>query len=252
MIVNPVQHLLQRHLLRLLLALDVVLACALAALWWPSESNLRQRRWSPPAALAPVLSEPEGGGLPARSALPVSSFLLTLERPIFSPNRRPPPVAAVAAAPEPDPLANIQLQGLYSAAGGGGVFARVDGKDRRIAVGGSLGPWTVQSVAGREVTLARGEQTQVLRLLPSRLTGEAPAPAAPSAPSAPPAPPPVQSLPPGAMLMPLPPGAMPMPLPAQVEDPALRQEQERQEVERARLAERNARRAEQGFPPVKE
>lgn len=248
-------------LLRLLLAADLLLACALALLWLPAQQRQRALHWQAPAAQAAQLSDP-GQRLPARTPLPVGSFLATLERPLFSPSRRPPPPVLAVAAPEVDPLDAIVLQGLYQAADGGGIFARVEGRDRRIALGSAIGPWTVHSVLGAEVTLRRGAQTRVLRLRPAQLDGAAPASAQAQtgAPAAPPPgfpagamPPPgavaVDQLPPGAQLVP---GQRPPGQQAQVEDPVLRQEQQRQEQERARLALRNARRAEQGFPPVKE
>ncbi|MCW5235987.1 hypothetical protein [Verminephrobacter eiseniae] len=237
---------IKTHILRLLLAANLLLACALAALWFTPARALRHLHWQPPAAQAPQFSDP-GSGLPARNPVLVSSFLVTLERPLFSPNRRPVPIAPVAAPA--DPLANIQLQGLYSAqgAGAGGIFARVDGKDRRIAVGSTLGDWTVKGIAGTDVTLARGADIQMLRLLPSKLGALMSGPA-----------PPAGAMPAGAIMGgPVPPGAVPVGAkppepPSQVQDPVLRQEQEQQEAERARLALRNARRAAQGFPPVQE
>ncbi|ABM56461.1 hypothetical protein [Verminephrobacter eiseniae] len=237
---------IKTHILRLLLAVNLLLACALAALWFTPARALRHLHWQPPAARAPQFSDP-GSGLPARNPVLVSSFLVTLERPLFSPNRRPVPIAPVAAPA--DPLANIQLQGLYSAqgAGAGGIFARVDGKDRRIAVGSTLGDWTVKGIAGTEVTLARGADIQVLRLLPSRLGAVAPAPPASPAGAIMGGP-----VPPGAIPVGAKPPDLPSQLPSQVQDPVLRQEQERQEAERARLVLRNARRAAQGFPPVQE
>ncbi len=230
---------MKQHILRLLASANLLLAFALAALWLTPQGTLRNVHWQPPSPQKPEFSDP-GASLPALESANVSGFMATLDRPLFSPNRRPPPPPPPVntTAPEPDPLANIQLQGVYSGAGGGGIFAKVDGKDRRIAVGGVLGAWSVKAIDNREVTFVRGDETRVLRLVPSKLATAAPVVPAAAAPRAP-----------GAS------GgaageANAAAAPAQVDDPVRRQEQERQEQQRTRLELRNARRAAAGFPPV--
>lgn len=221
---------MKQYIVRLLLLVNLLLILALAALWITPQRTLRNVHWQPPLPQKPEFSDP-GASLPSREAVGVGSFMATLDRPLFSPSRRPPPPPAPAntAAPEPDPLANIQLQGVYSGEGGGGIFAKVDGKDRRIALGGALGAWSVKGIDNREVTFVRGDETRVLRLVPSRLAAVAPAPAPrPGTPAA---------------------GGAPAAT-AQADDPVRKQEQERQEKERARLELRNARRAAQGLPLI--
>ena len=223
---------MKQYILRLLLLVNLLLMLALVALWVTPQRTLRNVQWQPPLPQRPEFSDP-GTSLPSREVVSVSSFMATLDRPLFSPNRRPPPPPPPvnAAAPEPDPLANIQLQGVYSGLGGGGIFAKVDGKDRRIAIGATLGAWAVKSIDNREVTFVRGDETRVLRLVPSRLVTVAP-PAAPRS---------------GA---PMAAAGANAAVPAQADDPARKQEQERQEKERARLELRNARRAAQGLPLI--
>ncbi|KRB26980.1 MULTISPECIES: hypothetical protein [unclassified Acidovorax] len=216
-----------------LLAVNAALAVGLAALWLEPSGQVRGTAWVAPVAIVPDIAQPSG--IAAPKAADTSRFLAVLERPLFSPNRRAPPPAPVKVetVPEPDALANIQLQGVYSSGDGGGILAKIDGKDRRLAVGGALGMWTLKSIEGRDAAFARGEEIRVLRLIPSKLGAAVPAPMGTSG---------------NSIDAQKSQGAVP----AQVDDPVAKQEQERQERERARLALRNARRAEQGFPPVKE
>lgn len=231
-----------------LLGLDLVLLLALAALWLTPQGRLRGTHWPVPAAVAPQLASADATSLPPPGVASASRFLATLERPLFSPTRRPPPAAAASdAPPEPDPLADIQLQGLYTAQGGGGIFARVAGKNLRVPVGGKLGGWTVKGIDDREVTLVRGAEVQTLRLAPARLgrPGAASAPGQP-APGQPAPVPPATT--PGTT-----PGTTPAaspPVTSQADNPLVRQQQEREERQRARRALNNQRRIANGLPPL--
>ena len=156
---------------RLLLLLTALLAGGLAWLWFEQSGNLRNVTWVAPAPIKPELgkttSTPPGaaGGNPTQ-------YLAMLERPLFAPDRRPaPPPAPPAppvAAPPPDPLANIQISGIFSGASPG-IIARIDGKLRRVKVNEAIGPWTLKSIEGRNVTFVQGSDSRQLRLLYSRL-----------------------------------------------------------------------------------
>ncbi len=220
-----------------LLAANIALALGLIALWLTPSGQIRGTSWVAPAAVVPEISPSFGIEVPKPAD--VSRFLAVLERPLFSPSRRPPPPPAPVKAdapPEPDPLANIQLQGVYSTDdGGGGIFARVDGKDRRIAVGTALGGWTVKGIEGLNVTFGRGDDSRVVRLVPAKLATVAPTPtlgrAAPAAGQA----------------------TAGQPAAGQGQatgDPVLRQKQEQEERARARLERMNAARAANGLPPL--
>ena len=214
-----------------LLAANIALVLGMVALWLTPGGQVRGTNWTAPAPVVPEIAPP--ADISAQKTADVSRFLSVLERPLFSPNRRPlPPAPSKAeAAPEPDPLANIQLQGVYSTGdGGGGIFARVDGKDRRITVGTALGGWTVKGIDGLNVTFARGEDSRVVSLVPAKLATVAPTPtlggAAPAA------------------------GQAAAGQGSAAADPAVRQKQEQEDRERARLELRNARRIANGFPPL--
>jgi hypothetical protein len=104
----------------------------------------------------------------------MTQFSVTLDRPMFSPSRRPAPppaVNVVASLAEPDPMDTLQLVGVFSEGSGAGVLARVEGKVRRLRTGENFGQWQLQGVQGRNATFVSGDQTRVLRLVHSRPSG---------------------------------------------------------------------------------
>ena len=72
-------------------------------------------------------------------------------------------------------METTRIYGVFSAGGASGIIADLDGKPRRIPVGGTLGPWRVAAVAGRDITFTRGAETRVIQLRQARpgLTGAA-------------------------------------------------------------------------------
>ena len=169
---------MKRFVMPMLMMLDAALVVVLLALWFDTGRQLRNATWQRPAAVKPdfaamlsPMARQEGDN--------VGQFVATLDRPLFSPNRRPPPVVAKADAPPPDPLADVGLYGVYSGAEGGGIIARVDGKMRRAAVNDKIGEWTITRVADRDVTFVRGGETRVVSLVRGKPSGSAVAPAAP-------------------------------------------------------------------------
>ena len=168
---------------RLLLLLTALLAGALAWLWFDQAGGLRNVGWVAPAPLKPELGKVSSTPPNAVGSNP-TQYLAMLERPLFAPDRRPPPPPAPPAAPPPpDPLANIQISGVFSGASPG-IIAQVDGKLRRVKVNDAIGPWTLKSIEGRNVTFAQGSESRQLRLLYSRLGPPVVQAAAPNAPAA--------------------------------------------------------------------
>lgn len=165
--------------IRLFLLLAAVLVAWLVWLWFDAAGNLRNVTWQAPAPIAPDL----GGNiepLPAAKAADVSQFMVTLDRPLFSPNRRPapPPPKEGDAKPAPDPLAGLHLFGLYTTdEGASGMLVRLDGKMRRVGVNETLGGWKLQAIREREVTLVRDGEERVIPLAISRPATPAKAPA---------------------------------------------------------------------------
>ena len=172
--------------IRVLLLLILLLAGGLAWIWVDQAGQLRNLTWTPPRALPPEIKIPSTEA--QADAGSASDFAQILARPVFAPDRRPPPPPAPPAPPAPipppDPLATIQIQGIFSGANAG-IMARVDGKVRRIKIDEAVGPWILKSVEGRDVIFGQGEETRKLRLEYARLAPpiiQAPSPAAGSPP----------------------------------------------------------------------
>ena len=160
--------------LQLLGLLTLLLALGLAWMWVDQRGEWRNLTWVAPKPLAPDIKVPASGGQTSAAAVNPDAFAVILDRPVFAPDRRPPPPPA--PAPPPDPLANIQIHGIFSGVNAG-ILARVDGKVRRVKINETVGPWTLKSIDGREVTFTQGEENRQLRLAYARL--ETPAPQAP-------------------------------------------------------------------------
>ena len=81
---------MRRHVGLMLLAVNTLLALVLAWLWVSPDGSLKNVHWSAPKAqmsnlrdLIPALGKPV--------PMDQSQFLAMLDRPLFSPTRRPPP-----------------------------------------------------------------------------------------------------------------------------------------------------------------
>ena len=164
---------------RAVLALPAVLLLVFAAMWLRPLGGLRNAHWQPPAPLPPEVEVGASAVLEGARAAGLSQSGAILERPLFAANRRPAPVKAAEKAdappPPPDPLETTRIYGVFAAGGASGIIADLDGKPRRIPVGGALGPWRVVAVAGRDITFTRGAETRVIQLRQARpgLTGPA-------------------------------------------------------------------------------
>jgi hypothetical protein len=149
---------------RLLMVLDAVLLVILLILWVSPDGSLRNTAWSPPAPLMPDLAGMLPGG--EHNGVPEKAVSL-LEKPLFSTDRAPPPpvIKTVKAQPAPpDPLGNVRVLGIFKSGGSGGILASVDGKPKRFLLNETLGPWTIKSIDGLDVTFAQGSQTRVLSM----------------------------------------------------------------------------------------
>lgn len=101
-----------------LIALCALLAAALALLWLlPNGQGRLRHAWVAPSAQAPALDS-LAVPLPSPAPLPLASYAVTLQRPLFTESRRPLPAAGVNAAAQapaaPDELEKSQLLGLIS------------------------------------------------------------------------------------------------------------------------------------------
>jgi general secretion pathway protein N len=118
-------------------------------------------------------------------SVPLSVLTATQERPIFSGSRRPPPravagppiqpvIVPVAKPPEPERLALALIGAVVGDNDAIAVFLdRSTQKIVRLRSGDTHAGWVLSSVLGREVTLKKAEQTEVLVLLRQEGPGSA-------------------------------------------------------------------------------
>ena len=163
---------MRRVALPLLVILNAGLLCFLAWVWFTPDGQVRGMRWQSPApvkvdlqALLPVL--------PGQGQADTSQFLGMLERPLFSPTRRPPPPPPPPKAEVPEPVnrfAQAKLTGVFEGAGVGGIIINYEGKDRRVPLNGTLDGWKLLSVTGAQATFSQRGQTRVVQLQRAALT----------------------------------------------------------------------------------
>lgn len=221
---------------RIFSLLILVLLGALIAMWVGVDGSLRNTLWSPPAAVFPELGQTDPLP-PASKAVDVNLFVATLERPLFSPSRRPPPPppppkSAEDSEPPVDPLGNIHVFGLY---GGGdsptGMLANVDGKVRRVSVDEVLGGWKLKAIEDRNAIFEKNGEERKLLLVTAK---PAQAPKAPAAVPAGGASAPSSLPPPGAV----------------TNESADERRQRVEEQQRERLKRRNEARIRAGAQPI--
>jgi general secretion pathway protein N len=109
-------------------------------------------------------------------SIPLSVLTATQERPIFSASRRPPPravagppiqpvIVPVAKPAEPERPALALIGAVVGDSDAIAVFLdRTNQKIVRLRAGDAHAGWVLSSVLGREVTLKKAEQTEVLVL----------------------------------------------------------------------------------------
>jgi len=151
-----------------LVILNALLAALLAWLWLSPGAGARGVHWQPPPAVKPDLGAAPEAAIGQDDA-DTARYMAILDRPVFSTTRRPAPVAAKGAGP--DPMDGIHLYGLFSGPDGGGAIVRVDGKSRRLRVNESLGGWSLKEVRATEAVFARGGESRVVALVQARAKG---------------------------------------------------------------------------------
>lgn len=156
---------MNRHFFRIGLAVLVALTIVLAALWFHSDGRVRNVQWKAPLpqpqnflAMIPTLAP--------REKADTRRFLAMLERPLFSPVRRPPPPPPPAAPPEEQhPFPNVHLFGLYGGDSGGGAVVSLNGKNQRLRINESIAGWRLSAIGNRFITLQRGSTSKNLELI---------------------------------------------------------------------------------------
>nr|WP_312986323.1 hypothetical protein [Comamonas koreensis] len=165
---------MKRYTSVILIAANVVLVLLLVWMWLSPSGGLKNTHWTMPRGQKSNL---EGivPRLGKAQAMDHSQFLAMLDRPLFSPTRRPPPPPPVAAAeappPPPDYLADAVLSGVYLSADGktGGIIINFQGKDKSLPLQGLLDGWTLSSVADNRVYFTRAGVTKEIALQKGKL-----------------------------------------------------------------------------------
>ena len=153
---------MRRHALPVLLMLNGALAAWLTWMWFTPQGALRNVHWQPPMAQKTDLSSLLPA-LPTLQQTDTGRFIVLLERPLFSPTRRPPPPPPAAAAPV-DNFSTARLSGVFEGPGGTGIIIQIAGKNHRLQLNQALDGWTLKSVRGRQVTFGNASETRVLQL----------------------------------------------------------------------------------------
>jgi len=160
------QNLLVKHGAAVLLVCNLALVLGLVAVWMDWNGQWRNIRWVAPNGQPVALAEAKLLNGASASDQDIGRYMVVLDKPLFSPTRRPPPPPPPPAPPPPvDPLANIQLLGVYGGKDVGGIIARIDGKVQRVHLKETVGPWTITEIHDRNVTFVNGDQTRVLTLV---------------------------------------------------------------------------------------
>lgn len=152
---------MKRRSLPLLALLGLALLAAIGGLWWFGDTY-----WTAPAAQVP---DPESLASQRieREVAPAEALPQTLQRPLFAQTRRPPPPVeepVVEAPPEPDPLQDVLLLGVFTVGGERHLMLRAEGKVSRLKEGDTFGPWKVAALSDNAATFQRGKERRQLEL----------------------------------------------------------------------------------------
>ena len=125
------------------------------------------------AGAAIVAAALAGAGPAAARAAEPDGFAAMVDRPLFSPTRRPPPapiaMPAVAAAPPAPPapaMPDVALSGVIAGGGGGVALLRrpQDAAPIRLRLGGQVDGWTLAEIRPRAVVLRRDDRAVTVDL----------------------------------------------------------------------------------------
>lgn len=121
----------------------------------------------PPApATRPLAAPPATNAAPSLAALPpLASFAAVVERPLFSPSRRPPPGAQAAQGGPVE--GRYRLVGIVATGPKKKAFVDEGARRLEIGEGGSLDGWTVSEIGQDRVKLTSPTGETVLKLSPA-------------------------------------------------------------------------------------
>jgi hypothetical protein len=138
--------------------------CAVLAVW----------PWllSPVPAIRPLTAVPASAPPAVLTALPpLTSFSATVERPLFSPSRRPPP--GTGAAPGPPVASRYRLLGVVASGPKKRAFVADGARHIDIAEGDLLDGWRVKQIGTDSVLLSSPEGESILKLKPAAIESPA-------------------------------------------------------------------------------
>lgn len=163
---------MKRHVFKILVFCNAMLASLLGWLWFDQDGKLRNVHWRQPALVKPDVTLPADPR--SERSGDVSQFMALLDRPLFSGTRRPPPPPPPPAPPPPpppppDPLDTTQLLGVFGSGATGGVLVRTDGHMRRVSIGEQIGQWVLKAVGSKDARFERGAESRSVGLSVSRL-----------------------------------------------------------------------------------
>ena len=132
--------------------------CAVIAVWpWLS---------TPVPATRPLTTAPASTPVPALATLPpLANFSAIVERPLFSPSRRPPPGTNTAAAPLV--ASHYRLLGVVATGPKKRAFLADGARHLDVAEGERLDGWTVKQIGADSVSLSSSEGEAILKLKPA-------------------------------------------------------------------------------------
>jgi len=117
------------------------------------------------AANAPPAAAPDAGY--DLSQVPLERFRAIVERPLFSPTRRPPP--SQAAEPDERPR-QFQLKGVVVSAREqyALIVSQSTGKSYNVRTGDVVEGWRVERITGESAALSKDGVETLVRLVPAR------------------------------------------------------------------------------------
>lgn len=124
------------------------------------------------ALIAALVAASACPSLPAwADPAPEGRFRAMVERPLFSPTRRPPPAPpapldAPAPIALPPPAPDLTLSGVITGGGGGVALLRrpQDAAPIHVALGGTVDGWTVAEIRPRAIVLTRDARSVTVGL----------------------------------------------------------------------------------------
>ena len=152
---------------RMALVLALVVAGCATALYAELQARAEGAQAAAPPPVEPAALALPSIEEPAVAVPPLAAYAAVVERPLFSPTRRPPVVAAPDEAAPPARRDELTLRGVMLAPHKRVALIEIEGADeeaRWLAEGETLQGWTIAAVRERHVVLSEHGETRELAL----------------------------------------------------------------------------------------